>query len=83
MKSTTTILIILFANLVSGCVVGEKNLYGCFVGQRVVGNEMYVSVGNVYNEMDALPLADKHCANHGKKASEKEFKNCVARYDCK
>ena len=74
MKSTTTILIILFANLVSGCVVGEKNLYGCIVGQRVVGNEMYVSVGNVYNEMDALPLADKHCETTVRKRLKKNSK---------
>jgi hypothetical protein len=37
-------------------------------GQKVVGNDQYVTVSNVWNEMDALPLADAHCKQYGKSA---------------
>ncbi len=46
----------------------DANIYGGLVGQRVVGNEMYVTVTNVWNEIDALPLAERHCAKYGKAA---------------
>jgi hypothetical protein len=46
----------------SGCSMAgnDAHLYPGLFGQNVVGNETYVTVSNVYNEMDALPLADAH-----------------------
>jgi hypothetical protein len=32
----------------------------------VSGNAAYVSVSNVWNESEALPYAEKHCAQFGK-----------------
>jgi hypothetical protein len=48
-----------------GCVTdyagNDAHIYPSLFGQKVVGNETYVTVSNVYNEMDALPLAERHC----------------------
>jgi hypothetical protein len=46
----------------------DAHIYPCCFGQSIVGNEAYVTVSNVYNEMDALPLADSHCSKYGKVA---------------
>lgn len=69
---------LLAALSLGGCV----GIYGGAFGQDVVGNAAYVTVSNVWNEMDALPLADQHCAQYGKVArfSSKEGHRVV--YDC-
>ncbi len=52
----------------AGCA-NDANIYPFDpVGQRIVGNETYVSISNVWSEMDALPLAERHCAQYGKRA---------------
>src|SRR5262249_48725814 len=56
------------AAILAGCTTNahyDANIYGSPVGQRVVGNKAYayVTATNVWNEMDALPLADGHCAS--------------------
>ena len=51
-------------------------------GQNVVGNETYVTVSNVYNEMDALPLAEAHCAKFGKSARFNHMERIRAIFDC-
>jgi hypothetical protein len=51
-------------------------------GQRVVGNASYVTVSNVWNEMDALPLAERHCAGYGKSARFTHMEGSRAIYDC-
>jgi hypothetical protein len=68
----------------SGCGVtgNDAKIYPGFFGQKVVGNEAYVSVGNVWSEMDALPLAEEHCKKYGKIAVFKNFQGIVARFDC-
>ncbi len=65
----------------SGCA-SDANIYHSLVGQRVVGNDSYVTVSNVWNEMDALPLADKHCAQYGKSARFTHMEGYRAIYDC-
>jgi hypothetical protein len=41
----------------AGSLAGnDAHIYPCCFGQNIVGNETYVTVSNVYNEMDALPL---------------------------
>lgn len=81
-KKLKLVLLLLFLPLV-GCVSGnDAKIYPGLFGQRVVGNEMYVSIGNVWSEMDALPLAEAYCKKYGKSPSYKELKNNVARFDC-
>jgi hypothetical protein len=42
--------------------MGESaHIYAGLFGQNVVGSETYVTVSNVYIEIDALPLAEEHC----------------------
>jgi hypothetical protein len=40
------------------------------------------TVSNVWNEMDALSLADGHCAKHGKSARFTHMEAASALYDC-
>jgi hypothetical protein len=67
-----------------GCGVAGENahIYPGLFGQRVVGNEVYVTVSNVYNEMDALPLATQHCATYGKVARFDHMEQIRAVFDC-
>jgi hypothetical protein len=73
--------------VLSGCAGSlagnDAHIYplGLF-GQNVVGNETYVTVSNVYNEMDALPLAERHCAKFGKAARFKHMERIRAIFDC-
>ncbi len=60
----------------------DANIYHSLIGQRVVGNDSYVTVSNVWNEMDGLPLADKHCAQYGKSARFTHMEGYRAIYDC-
>ena len=87
----------IFILLLTGCGVrdakimvrDEKLRYGCCV----VGNKNYVSIGNVWNEMDALPLAEEHCSKYGRTAKFNSMvvllkekipmvENYRARFDC-
>ena len=72
------------ACLLSGCAVGGDTQIYAFgmVGQRIVGNEAYVTIHNVYNEMDALPLAEKHCAQHDRIARFNRMESLRAIFDC-
>lgn len=54
----------------------------CCFGQDVAGNEMSVSVSNVWSEMEAIPLADQHCARYGKVARFKHMEYYRASFDC-
>jgi hypothetical protein len=67
-----------------GCstVGNDAHLYPGLFGQNVVGNETYVTVSNVYNEMDALPLADAHCAKFNKAARFNHMERIRAIFDC-
>lgn len=50
--------------------------------QSVTGNAVYVSVGNVWNEADALPLAETHCGKYGKIARFNRMEGYRAVFDC-
>jgi hypothetical protein len=66
-----------------GCASSDANIYGSPMGQRVVGNEAYVTISNVWNEMDGLPLAEKHCGQFDKAARFKGMEGGYrAIYDC-
>ena len=61
----------------------DANIYpGGLVGQRIVGNEAYVTISNVWNEMDGLRLADSHCGKYGKVARFNRMEGYRADYDC-
>jgi hypothetical protein len=67
----------------AGSLAGnDAHIYPGFFGQNVVGNETYVTVSNVYNEMDALPLADNHCAKYDKVARFNHMERIRAVFDC-
>jgi hypothetical protein len=68
--------------VLSACANEDAHIYPGLFGQRVVGNEAYVTVSNVYNEMDALPLADAHCHQYGKVAKFARMEGIRAIYDC-
>ncbi|HKY80713.1 MAG TPA: hypothetical protein VJM09_04490 [Sphingobium sp.] len=70
------------ALLVAGCATGPNNIYGGLNGQQVRGNEVSVIVTNVWNEADALPLADRHCKQYGKAARLSRFGGYKASFDC-
>lgn len=67
---------------ICACVSSQNNIYGGLFGQNVVGNEAYVTVSNVWNEMDALPLADNHCKQYNKVARFNKMSGHRAIYDC-
>lgn len=60
----------------------DANIYNSFNGQKVVGNEQYVTISNVWNEMDALPLAEAHCKQFGKSARFSRLEPYRAIFDC-
>src|SRR6516225_5991538 len=64
------------------CGSPDARIYPGLFGQNVVGNEAYVTVSNVYNEMDALPLAEAHCAKFGKSARFNHMEPIRAIFDC-
>lgn len=69
----------------AGCVsaAGEDaHIYPGLFGQRIVGNETYVTVSNVYNDMDALPLAERHCGQYGRTARFNHMEAIRAVFDC-
>jgi|NGEPerStandDraft_6_1074524.scaffolds.fasta_scaffold315561_1 hypothetical protein len=67
----------------AGSLAGnDAHIYPGFFGQNVVGNETYVTVSNVYNEMDALPLADEDCHKYGKAARFNHMERIRATFDC-
>lgn len=78
--------IIAVAALLTGCtgsLTGEDaHIYPGLFGQNVVGNETYVTVSNVYNEIDALPLADAHCAKYSRAARFNHMERIRAIFDC-
>jgi hypothetical protein len=60
----------------------DANIYNSLNGQKIVGNEQYVTVSNVWNEMDALPLAEAHCKQFGKSARFNRMEPMRAVFDC-
>jgi hypothetical protein len=72
-----------FCVVAGGCATTEgPNIYNSPMGQRVVGNETYVSIANVWNEMDALPLAETHCSQFRKAARFTRMQGYRAVFDC-
>lgn len=77
-----SICIILSMLALSACA-SDANIYrGGLFGQNIVGNKNYVSITNVWNEMDALPLAEQHCSKHGKSADFEKMEGYRAIFKC-
>lgn len=60
----------------------HANVYGSPVGQRAVGNREGVMISNVWNELDAFPVAEKHCQKYGRSAKFKSAQGYRAAFDC-
>jgi hypothetical protein len=82
MKTMRLITLCLAITSMAGCAKDQNNIYGCCLGQGVVGNKNYVTVSNVWNEMDALPLAEKHCSQYGRSAKFQKMLGPRAVFDC-
>ncbi len=80
------IVAVLFPAILCACTSryagNDANIYNSLNGQKVVGNDQYVTVSNVWNEMDGLPLAETHCKQYGKSARFKSMAPYRAIYDC-
>jgi uncharacterized protein YceK len=48
----------------------------------ISGNEAYVSVSNVWNESEALPYAEKHCAKYSKIPKFQSKRDYAVVFDC-
>jgi hypothetical protein len=54
----------------------------CGPAHDVVGNEVSVTVTNVWSAADAFPLADQHCRRFGRAARASGMRDYVASFDC-
>lgn len=70
------------AILLTACAGTNSNVYGCCFGQEAVGNKNFVTISNVWNEMDALPVAEQHCAKFNRSATFKVMNGYRATFDC-
>lgn len=72
--------------ILAGCSTSSDpknaNVYGSPFGQNVVGNKNGVMIGNVWNEMDAFPVAERFCGQYGKTATYKSTRGYRAAFDC-
>ena len=69
-------MISLLAVLLGGCAYDVKGR------ANVTGNELGVTVNNVWNANQALPIADEHCHKFGKAARLRESQGYAFSYDC-
>ncbi|GGA51755.1 hypothetical protein GCM10011499_22240 [Pelagibacterium lentulum] len=74
------------ALILTGCATStdpeNANIYGGPFGNNVTGNEHGVIIGNVWNEMDAFPVAERFCGQYGKAAKHKSTQGYRASFDC-
>lgn len=66
----------LLAVLLSGCA------YNVEKAANVTGNEVSVTVNNVWNANQAFPIADKHCHQYGRAARQTIAKEYAFTFDC-
>lgn len=67
----------------AACETNNVNrAYSIGFGQGVTGNAAYVTISNVWNEADALPLAETHCGKYGKIARFNRMQSYRAIFDC-
>lgn len=66
----------LLAMLLTGCA------YDVAKTAHITGNEVGITVNNVWNANEALPIADKHCHQYGKAARLSVSGEYSFSYDC-
>lgn len=68
--------------LLSACG-GPNQVYSAgMIPQNVTGDASKVSVFNVWTAGAAQPLADRHCAQHGKRATFERMSGITAHFAC-
>lgn len=77
-----TFIVFFSISALSACAPTKNNIYGGLFGQNVVGNTNYVTISNVWNEMDAMPLAEEHCNKYGRSARFSTMTDHRAIFDC-
>jgi hypothetical protein len=82
MRSVLLLLTLSLAGCAGSLAGNDAHIYPGLFGQHIVGNETYVTVSNVYNEMDALPLAENHCGKYGRSARFNHLEQVRAIFDC-
>jgi hypothetical protein len=82
MRYIALILVASLAGCAGSLAENDAHIYPGLFGQNVAGNETYVTMSNVYNEIDALPLAEAHCAKFGKAAHFNHMEAARAIFDC-
>lgn len=69
--------------VIASCGTNETDrAYPIGFSQSVTGNAAFVTIGNVWNEGDALPLAETHCKKYGKIAKFSRMQAHKAIFDC-
>ena len=64
-------------------VDGKSNIYnGGIIGQTVDGDSFSVSVWNIWNANDGIPLAEQHCKKYNKKVVSMSFSRVTGYYKC-
>lgn len=76
------IITVIIISILCSCAPTKNNIYGGLFGQNVVGNTNYVTISNVWNEMDAMPLAEEHCNKYGRSARFSTMTDHRAIFDC-
>lgn len=69
-------IVMLFAACSTGCAYNVER------AANVTGNEVSVTVNNVWNANQAFPIADKHCHRYGKAARATISKEYAYTFDC-
>lgn len=82
MKYLIVSLTLALAGCQSSTEPSNANVYGSPVGQRVVGNKEGVMISNVWNELDAFPIAEKHCQKYGRSAKHQSTQAYRASFSC-
>lgn len=77
-----TLIVVIFGLLISSCETYDAKIYPGLIGQKIVGNKNYVTISNVWNEMDALPLAEGHCVRFKRSALFDKMEGNRAIFKC-
>ena len=89
-KNIVSKFLVIFAIFICGCassdpslVSGRGQVYSAgLFGQTVSGDESKVSVWNIWNAKDGLPLAEQHCQQYGKGVSIISHSGITGYYEC-
>lgn len=69
-------------SLLAACGGSDQVYSAGMVPQNVTGDADKVSVFNVWSAGGAMPLAQRHCAQHGKTATFERMSGITAHFAC-